>query len=284
MATISAAQVKELRERTGLAMMDCKKALVDTDGDMEAAVEHLREKNKNLVVKKAGREANEGAVGVFVVEDGRSGAIIEVNCETDFVAKNPDFRELAYDLAYQAALSGDADVETFLGRAFIKDEKVTVQEKITEYMGKLGENIVVGRFATVGAQNGVIGSYVHSDAKKGALIVAEGADTDEAKEIARDVAMQAVALRAAYVSRERVPADVIEGEKALYRTQAAEEGKPEAMQDKIAEGRLNKYYGENTLNEQKFIKDESGKMSVADVAKKAGVTIDDFVRYEVGQG
>ena len=284
MATISAAQVKELRERTGLAMMDCKKALVDTDGDMEAAVEHLREKNKNLVVKKAGREANEGAVGVFVVEDGRSGAIIEVNCETDFVAKNPDFRELAYDLAYQAALSGDADVETFLGRAFIKDEKVTVQEKITEYMGKLGENIVVGRFATVGAQNGVIGSYVHSDAKKGALIVAEGADSDEAKEVARDVAMQAVALRAPYVNREKVPADVIESEKALYRTQAAEEGKPEAMQDKIAEGRLNKYYGENTLAEQKFIKDESGKMSVSDVAKKAGVTIDDFVRYEVGQG
>ena len=219
-----------------------------------------------------------------MVEDGKSGAIIEVNCETDFVAKNPDYRELVYDLAYQAALSGDPDVETFLGKPFIKDEAKTVREKITEYMGKLGENIVVGRFATVGAQNGVIGSYVHSDAKKGALIVAEGASTDdEAKEVARDVAMQAVALRAPYVSRDKVPADVIESEKALYRTQAAEEGKPAAMQDKIAEGRLNKYYGENTLTEQKFIKDESGKMSVADVAKQAGVTIDDFVRYEIGQ-
>ena len=135
----------------------------------------------------------------------------------------------------------------------------------------------------MGAHNGVIGSYVHSDAKKGSLIVAEGASTDEAKEVAREIAMQAVALRAPYLSREKVPSDVIESEKALYRTQAAEEGKPEAMQDKIAEGRLNKYYGENTLTEQKFIKDESGKMSVADVAKKAGVTIDDFVRYEVGQ-
>ena len=283
MATITAADVKQLREMTNLGMMDCKKALVETDGDMDAAVALLREKNKNLDVKKADRAANEGAIGIFVVEDGRSGAIIEVNCETDFVARNEAFRELVYDLAYQAALSGDADVETFLGKPFIKDEAKTVKEKITDSMSSLGENIVVGRFATIGAQNGVIGSYVHSDAKKGALIVAEGANSDEAKNVAREIAMQAVALRAPYLNRDKVPADVIESEKALYRTQAAEEGKPEAMQDKIAEGRLNKYYGENTLAEQKFIKDESGKMSVADVAKKAGVTIDDFVRYEIGQ-
>ena len=283
MATITAADVKQLREMTNLGMMDCKRALVETEGDMEAAVAYLREKNKGIDVKKADRAANEGAIGIFVVEDGRSGAIIEVNCETDFVARNDAFRELVYDLAYQAALSGDADVETFLSKPFIKDEGKSVKDKITESMSSLGENIVVGRFATVGAQNGVLGSYVHSDAKKGALIVAEGASTDEAKEVAREIAMQAVALRAPYLSRDKVPSDVIESEKALYRTQAAEEGKPEAMQDKIAEGRLNKFYGENTLTEQKFIKDESGKMSVADVAKKAGVTIDDFVRYEIGQ-
>lgn len=282
MATISAADVKQLREMTNLGMMDCKRALVETDGDMEAAVALLREKNKNLDVKKADRAANEGAVGIFVVEDGRSGAIIEVNCETDFVARNEAFRELVYDLAYQAALSGDPDVETFLSKPFIKDEGKTVKEKITDSMSSLGENIVVGRFATVGAQNGVIGSYVHSDAKKGALVVAEGANTDEAKEVAREIAMQAVALRAPYLNREKVPSDVIDAEKELYLRQVAEEGQPEEKHEMMAMGRVNKFFiKENVLVEQSFIKDN--KKSVADVAKKAGVTIDDFVRYEIGQ-
>ena len=283
MANISAAEVKQLRDMTGLGMMDCKNALVQTEGDMEAAVAFLREKTKNLEVKKGGRAANEGAIGIHVVEDGASGAIIEVNCETDFVGKNDQFRALVYDLAYQAALSGTSDTEAFLSAQFIKDEGKTVREKIVEYMGTLGENIVVGRIATIGAQNGVLGAYVHSDGRKGALVVAEGANTEEAKVAAREIAMQAVALRAPYVNRAKVPAEVIATEKDLYRKQAAEEGKPEAMQDKIAEGRLNKFYGENTLAEQKFIKDESGKKSVADVAKSVGVTIDDFVRFEVGQ-
>ena len=147
----------------------------------------------------------------------------------------------------------------------------------------MSENIVVKRIANLGAQNGVIGAYVHSDGLKAALVVAEGATTEEAKEAARGIAMQAVALRAPYLNRQSVPEHVIESEKALYKTQAAEEGKPEAMQEKIAEGRLGKYYGENTLTEQKFIRDESGKKSVADIAKEVGVTIDNFVRFEVGQ-
>ena len=137
------------------------------------------------------------------------------------------------------------------------------------------------RIALLGAQNGVIGSYVHSDGRKGALVVAEGASTEEAKTAAREVAMQAVALRAPYLNRTAVPAEVIESEKAIYRAQAAEEGKPEAMQDKIAEGRLNKYYKENTLVEQAFIKDD--KQSVQQIAKAVGVTIDNFIRFEVGQ-
>lgn len=281
MANISAADVKKLRDATNLGMMDCKKALVECEGDFEKAVQFLREKNKNLDVKKADREANEGAIGVYVVEDGASGAIIEVNCETDFVGKNEAFRGIVADLAYQAALSGNPDIEAFLAAQFIKDESKTVREYIVEGMATVGENIVVKRIATLGAQNGVIGAYVHSDGKKGALVVAEGANNDEAKGVAREIAMQAVALRAPYLNRTSVPADVIESEKALYRTQAAEEGKPEAMQDKIAEGRLNKYFKESTLLEQAFIKDD--KKSVQQIAKEVGASIDHFVRFEVGQ-
>lgn len=280
MANISAADVKTLRDMTNLGMMDCKRALVETDGDLEAAVALLREKNKNLDVKKAGREANEGAIGTFVVEDGASGAIVEINCETDFVARNDKFRALVQDLAYQAALSGTSDVEAFQNAQFIKDEAKTVKEKIVEAMAEIGENIVVGRIATIGAQNGVIGAYVHSDGKKGALVVAEGANSDEAKTVAREIAMQAVALRAPYAHKDKVPSEVVETEKALYVKQAADEGKPESMQGKIAEGRLNKFYSENTLVGQKFIKDDS--QTVAQVAKAVGATIDDFVRFEVG--
>ncbi|HEX9996156.1 MAG TPA: translation elongation factor Ts [Abditibacterium sp.] len=283
MAEISAAQVKKLRDATNLGMMDCKKALVECEGDFDKAVAYLREKNKNLDVKLGEKEANEGAVGVHVVEDGASGAIIEVNCQTDFVGKNDAFRAIVADLAYQAAYSGNADIEAFLAAKFIKDESKTVREYIVEGMSAVSENIVVKRIATLGAQNGVIGAYVHSDGRKGSLVVAEGASTEEAKEAARGIAMQAVALRAPYLNRETVPAEVIEAEKALYKTQAAEEGKPEAMLDKIAEGRIGKFYSENTLTEQKFIRDESGKKSVADIAKEVGVTIDNFVRFEVGQ-
>ncbi len=283
MATITAADVKKLRDATGLGMMDCKKALVETDNDFDAAVTYLREKNKGLGEKKADREANEGAIGVYVVEDGATGAIIEVNCETDFVGKNETFRGIVADLAYQAAYSAPADIEAFLSAQYIKDESKTVREFIVEGIAAVSENIVVKRIANLGAQNGVIGAYVHSDGLKAALVVAEGASTEEAKEAARGIAMQAVALRAPYLNRASVPEHVIEAEKALYKTQAAEEGKPEAMQDKIAEGRLGKYYGENTLSEQKYIRDESGKKSVADIAKEVGVTIDNFVRFEVGQ-
>jgi elongation factor Ts len=281
MATINAAEVKKLRDITGAGMMECKKALVETQGDIEAAVTFLREKGIAGATKKSERAANEGAIGVYLVEDGASGAIIEVGCETDFVGKNETFRELVADLARNAALFGSDDIETFLAAKTLNDDNKTVAELVADGIATLKENIVVKRIALLGAQNGVIGSYVHSDGRKGALVVAEGATTEEAKVAAREVAMQAVALRAPYLSRTTVPPGVIESEKAIYRAQAAEEGKPEAMQDKIAEGRLNKYYKENTLVEQAFIKDD--KQSVQQIAKAVGVTIDNFIRFEVGQ-
>lgn len=281
MATINAAEVKKLRDITGAGMMECKKALVETQGDIEAAVTFLREKGIAGATKKSDRAANEGAVGVYLVEDGASGAIIEVGCETDFVGKNDQFRELVADLARNAALFGSDDIEALMAAKTLNDDQKTVAELVADGISTLKENIVVKRIALLAAQNGVIGSYVHSDGRKGALVVAEGASTEEAKVAAREVAMQAVALRAPYLSRTTVPAEVIESEKAIYRAQAAEEGKPEAMQDKIAEGRLNKYYKENTLVEQAFIKDD--KQSVQQIAKAVGVTIDNFIRFEVGQ-
>ena len=280
MANISAAEVKKLRDATGAGMMDCKKALVETDGDFEAAVTYLREKGIAGAAKKADREANEGAIGVYITEDGKTGAIIEVNCETDFVGRNEAFRALVSDLAYQAAYSGDNDVEVFLSKAFIKDEAKTVEAVLKEGIATIGENMVVNRIALVNAANGEIGSYVHSDGKKGAIVVVEGATGEAAKEAARDAAMQAVALRAPYLNRAGVPAEVLEAEKAIYRTQAAQDGKPEAMQDKIAEGRIGKFFKENTLEEQAFIKDD--KKSVGQVAKEAGAQLAQFVRFEVG--
>lgn len=282
MATISAADVKKLRDMTGAGMMECKKALVETSGDMESAVTFLREKGIAKAINRGDREAKEGAIGVYIAEDGASGAIIEVGCETDFVGKNESFRELVNELARNAALFGSSDIEALLATKSLNDESKTVDEVIKEAIATIGENIVIKRIATLGAQNGVIGSYVHSDGRKGSLVVAEGASTEEAKSAAREIAMQAVALRAPYLNRDSVPADVIESEKAIYRAQAAEEGKPEAMQDKIAEGRVNKYFKENTLVEQAFIKDD--KQSVQQVAKSVGVTIDNFIRFEVGQG
>ena len=281
MATINAAEVKKLRDITGAGMMECKKALVETNGDIEAAVTFLREKGIAGATKKAERAANEGAIGVYIVEDGASGALIEVGCETDFVGKNETFRELVADLARNAALFGSDDIEAFLAAKTLNDDNKTVAELVADGIATLKENIVVKRIALLAAQNGVIGSYVHSDGRKGALVVAEGATSEEAKVAAREVAMQAVALRAPYLNRTTVPPHVIESEKAIYRAQAAEEGKPEAMQDKIAEGRLNKYYKENTLVEQAFIKDD--KQSVQQIAKAVGVTIDNFIRFEVGQ-
>lgn len=281
MATIDAASVKKLREMTSAGIMDCKAALTEAGGDFDRAVAILREKDTKITTKLEGRQASEGLVGIFVNEDSTLGGIVEVNCETDFVARNEAFVALAADLAYQAAFTGGVTKEEFLAAKFIKEETKTVEDLIKEAVGTLRENIQLNRFAAVTADSGVVGSYVHSDGKKGALVVTEGGSSDAIKGAAKDAAMQAVALRAPYLNRDKVPAEVIEAEKEIYRKQGLEEGKPEAMLDKIAEGRINKYFKENTLVEQAFIKDD--KKSVQQVAKEAGATIVGFVRFEVGQ-
>ena len=250
MATIDAGSVMKLREATAAGLMECKRALTETGGDFDAAVKLLREKGIAKADKKSDREANEGSIGVSVSADSKNAALVEVNCETDFVGRNENFQALANSLAEAAQTSGADTVEALL-QAKIGD--ATAEETVKSAITTLGENIVVARVARF-STDGVVGSYVHTDGKQAALVEVTGANATA--EIARDVAMQAVALKAPYLNRDAVPADVIESEKGIYRQQAAGEGKPEAMLDKIAEGRLNKFYQQNTLLEQPFIKDD----------------------------
>jgi len=280
MAAVDAAAVKKLREMTSAGIMDCKSALAEAEGDFDKAATILREKGIAGATKKADRTASDGLIGVYVAGDGKRAAMIEINCETDFVARNEKMKELANGLAQQAANSNVADLAALMAQPYHGDSGKTVEAHIKESIGTMGENIVPARLVAL-QSDGEIGAYVHTDGKQAALVEITG-DGTEVKELARDLAMQAVALKAPYLNRESVPADVIEGEKHVYRQQAAGEGKPEAMLDKIAEGRLNKYFQQNTLLEQAFIKDD--KTSVNQRVKAAGdVTVKSFVRFKVGE-
>ena len=288
MATIDAAAVKKLRELTNAGIMDCKVALTESDGDFEKATLWLREKLGIRAGKKSDRATADGQVGVAISDDAKRGALIEINCETDFVARNDNFQNLVKNLATQAADGGMSDVQTFMQQALAAHDGRTVEEHVKEAIGVVGENIVVTRLTAL-ETNGVLGSYVHSDGKQAAIVELVGdssKDVEALKEVARDVAMQSVALKAPYLSREEVPASVIESEQEIYRKQASEEGKPEAMLDKIASGRLNKFYSENTLLEQGFVKDATGKQSVAQYVKAAAgesVQVARVVRFKVGE-
>jgi elongation factor Ts len=281
MAAVDAAAVKKLREATSAGIMDCKKALAETNGDFDEAVKFLREKGLQVAITKGGRTAADGRVGVYVSTDGSKAALVEVNCETDFVARNEKYIELSNALAQQAVESGSDDISTFTAQPFQSSGK-TVEEHVKESIATLGENIVASRLARFESNGGTIGAYVHTDGKQAALVELQGGSSDAVKELARDIAMQAVALKAPYLNRESVPSDVVEAEKHVYRQQAAGEGKPEAMLDKIAEGRLNKFYQQNTLIEQQFIKDD--KKTVQQLLKSTGdVTVARFVRFKVGE-
>lgn len=262
---ISAAMVKALRDKTGAGMMDCKKALVESGGDEEKAIVFLREKGLAKAAKKAGRATSEGLVVVRIADDGKSASIVELKCETDFVAKNEDFKAFAEQLA-----------ETALGMAATDGLQDLPEEagNITDLIAKLGENMALGRYAKVEA-DGVIGAYVHSNSKLAALVMLNGSD-DEA--IAKDVAMQVAAVAPACVSPDQLPQDVLEKEKGIYLKQAMDEGKPENIAEKIVIGRLNKFYKEVCLMEQPFIKDD--KKSIKNIIGDA--EIKGFIRLALG--
>ena len=289
MAQVTAALVKQLREMTNSPMMECKKALVKADGDIDRAVDILREMGVAKAVKRAGRATNEGTIGTYVSEDGHTAAILELSCETDFVGTNPKFTGFAADLAKVVAENDPADVEALKA---CKMGQGTVDTELTEMIHIIGENMKIMRFARIEQPEGAIAGYIHLGGKLASLVSftfakAETAANDSFKTFAHDVAMQVVAADPVSATIEDVPADVLEHEKAIYAVQAAESGKPEFVQQKMVEGRVNKFYKESVLSEQVFIKDNDTTISelAKKVSKEAGddIKIVSFVRFSFGE-
>jgi elongation factor Ts len=285
---ITAKMVAELRERTGSGMMDCKKALTQTDGDIEKAIEVLREKGLAAAAKKAGRIAAEGLVATYIVEDQSVGAIVEFNCETDFVAQNKDFIEMSKNLAKQVALSNFNNVEELLEDKYIENNTVTVKEAITALIAKLGENIHLRRFNKLVATNGVVQGYIHGGGRIGVIVNVEGGTSEGIKEVAKELTLQIAATNPLFLNKEDVDNVSLEKEKEIYRQQALNEGKPEKIVEKMVEGRVQKYYKEVCLIEQLWIRDQDFTIRkfIDNKSKEIGteIKVNKFVRYEKGEG
>lgn len=290
MAQVTAALVKQLREMTDSPMMECKKALVEADGDIEKAVDVLRTMGLAKAVKRAGRDTNEGTIGCYISEDGKVGALVELTCETDFVGTNAKFRGFAADLAKVVAENDPADVEAL--KACPMGEDSTVEAELTEMIHVIGENMKIARFARVESEDGVISEYVHHDGKHADMVVFSLSDAaiaaaEEFKTFAHDVAMQVVASNPIAANRDAIPADTIEHEKEIYRAQAAESGRPEKFWDGIVNGRLKKFFQEVALAEQDFVKDPNKTITelAEELSKKLGgdIKIDSFVRFNFGE-
>ena len=292
---VTAAMVKELREMTGAGMMDCKKALAATDGDMDKAVEFLREKGLAGAAKKAGRIAAEGIVVTALTDDAKKAVVVEVNAETDFVAKNEKFQTYAADVAAQALVTAAADIDAFMAETWAKDTTMTVKEALSSQISIIGENMNIRRFQQVAEDNGFVASYIHGGGKIGVLIDVEtDVVNDAVKEMAKNVAMQAAALKPMYTDRSEVSEEFIEHEKAILMAQIQndpkEASKPEKVIAGMIQGRINKELKEICLMDQVYVKAEDGKQSVEQyvkaVAKENGanIKIKKFVRFETGEG
>ena len=274
MAQITAALVKELREMTGAGMMDCKKALTECDGDMDKAVDFLREKGLSQAAKKAGRIAAEGVVGSYISDDAKVGAIVEVNCETDFVAKTDEFKDLVNTIAAHIAATNPADVEALSASEL---DGQTVAALITEKIAKIGENISLRRFVRFESE-GTVASYIHAGGKIVTLVEMKGGNAN----LAKDIAMQVAADNPSYLDRTQVPQTELEHEKMVLTEQARNEGKPEKIIEKMVEGRIEKFYKEVCLVDQAFIKGDDEVVS--NLLKKENAEVIRFVRYEMGEG
>ena len=291
--SITAGMVKELREISGAGMMDCKKALTATDGDMDKAVEFLRENGLAKAEKKAGRVAAEGMVATKISEDGKIAAIVEVNSETDFVAKNEKFQNYVAQVAAQVSSSNVADVEAFMEEPWCEDTSKTVKENLAGMIATIGENMTIRRFAKMEAAEGIIESYIHAGGKIGVLVEAKtDSNSDAVKACLKNVAMQIAALNPKYTSEAEVDQEYIEREKEILKAQAMKE-KPDAAEkiiDGMVMGRIKKELKEICLLDQVYVKAEDGKQSVeqyvASVAKAEGIALEikGFVRYETGEG
>ena len=282
MAEISAKIVMELRGRTGAGMMDCKKALAAVEGDMEKAIDYLREKGLAAAAKKQSRIAAEGLVGSFVCKECATGALVEVNCETDFVAKTDKFKALVADVAEQVAKKNPADVDALLKQPFFKDESTTIEQMVTAATAEIGEKISIRRF--VRYEGGIVESYIHMGGKVGVLVQAEGTHNEE---VIHDVALQIAAaspVAPEYVRREEVNPSHLEHEKEILIAQARNEGKPEKIIEKMVEGRIVKFYKEVCLLEQAFVKGADISVGKMIEQKAKGLNIVRFTRYKMGDG
>ncbi|HRX15297.1 MAG TPA: translation elongation factor Ts [Spirochaetota bacterium] len=279
MAEITASMIKELRERTQAGMLDCKKALTECDGDMEKAAEFLRKKGLAAANKRAGREAKEGLVFVKLSDDGKKGSIVELNCETDFVAKNEEFHNLGNKITseiFDNSLKSGAEIPAAL------------DETIKGAIATTGENMGIGSFDTIEIDKGAIASYIHSNGKIGVLVALASDASDSAIlcELGRELAMQAAAAFPQYVTSDEVPETVKDKEREIYKEQMKNSGKPENIIDKIVEGKLSKFYSDVCLVDQVFIKDSAKKVSdvVKEYSTKAGspIKIEKFIRVQIG--
>jgi elongation factor Ts len=282
---ISAQDVKSLRDRTGAGMADCKKALEEAQGDMTVAIEILRKKGAATAAKRADKTANEGVVSTAVSSDHKRGAIVEVNCETDFVARNEEFSGFTKRLA-QAVLEGNPSNNDELNRLSLGD--ITVETALHELLGKFSERIEVRRFGTISTTDGYVAEYVHHGDKLGVLIELSAAgDTERTNMLARDIAMQVAAMNPSYVNRTEVPENVVAKEREIYTEQTAQEGKKPEIAEKIVANRVEKYFGDVCLVEQSFVKDsaKSIKDILAEFGKTEGKEVDvrRFLRFNLGE-
>ena len=274
---VTASQVKDLREKTGAGMMDCKKVLTETDGDMEKAIELLRERGIAKAAKKSSRVAAEGLVAAYVSADGKVGAVVEVNAETDFVGKNEEFRNFVNDIAKQIVEKNPANVDELLAQTSIAETDKTVKEVLTNKIATIGENMSIRRFERF-ESNGIVASYIHGEGKIGVLVDMENATP----ELAKDICLQIAAAKPEFLDRESVTPERVEKEMEILKAQAMNEGKPAEIAEKMVQGRINKFYGEICLLEQEFVKDPDTKINK--LLESKGAKINTFARLEKGEG
>lgn len=275
---ITATMVKELRERTGAGMMECKKMLTEADGDMEKAIVLLREKGIAKAAKKSDRIAAEGLVLGYITDDKKVGAIVEVNSETDFVAQNDEFKNFVESVAKQIAKNNPKDVEGLLEEESIDEAGKKVSDVLIEKIAKIGEKLSIRRFIRFETEDGIIAKYIHGNGKIAVLVHQKGGN----QECAKDICMQIAAAKPEFIDREDVPQSRLDEEMEILKVQAMNEGKPEAIAEKIVQGRIGKFYSEICLVEQEFIKNQ--EMKIKDVLKQNNAEIIEFARFEKGEG
>ncbi|MDM8532475.1 translation elongation factor Ts [Anaerolineales bacterium HSG25] len=282
--SISTADIKVLRQSTGAGVLDCKKALQETDGDIDAAIEFLRKKGLAAAAKKASREANDGLVSASITDDGKTGVLIEVNCETDFVARTDNFKAFVDELVQLVINNSDlTNVEALLATVSPIDSSKTVNDYLQEVIAKLGENMIIRRVARYDLNSdGLLDSYIHMGGRVGVLVEAGGSSDEQASQIVHDIALQIAAVSPQYVTTDEIPAEAIEAEKEIYRAQLANDKKPDNIKERIIEGKLKKWYSEVALVEQEFVKES--KMTIDKLLKSHsnGLTVRRFTRFELG--